>query len=303
MKPTRDVYSLISSDNTANPFKKYGWEVITSDSGVIIQKYSDLLSVIANVSYYNSHYNLFFRGQRGDFINPGGKIHNSIVLPTIYRPPDNQRRLLKEVKELRSKYLQFCEDCLVKSILERKYINNEYFTGFNKLFSYREMKWSILQHYEVCKTPLLDITQSIQTATTFALRNNPNEYGYIYVIALPYITGAISFYTYEEILNIKLASICMPKALRPHFQEAFLIGFFPLSDIRDSLAIFPQSKSMDFSNRIVLKIRITNIDKFWDTHLPTPETMLIPPSDPLSEVCDRVKYELSVEYPHENVFI
>ena len=41
----------------------------------------------------------------------------------------------------------------------------------DRLRRQRILRWSILQHYEICDTPLLDVTQSIRIAASFASRS------------------------------------------------------------------------------------------------------------------------------------
>jgi hypothetical protein len=96
----------------------------------------------------------------------------------------------------------------------------------NKLKKFPELQWSILQHYEVCDTPLLDLKQSLRVAASFALNWTSSE-GYIFVFALPYPNGTISYFSEEELVIVRLLSVCPSEALRPHFQEGYLVGTFP----------------------------------------------------------------------------
>src|SRR5205823_8222919 len=88
----------------------------------------------------------------------------------------------------------------------------------------RYIQWSILQHYEVVATPLLDITQSLRVACSFAQRASRDPTCYVLVLGLPYATNRISINSEEDVVNIRLLSICPPAALRPYFQEGFMAG-------------------------------------------------------------------------------
>ena len=129
--------------------------------------------------------------------------------------------------------------------------------GIEKIKNFSELQWSILQHYRVCATPLLDITQSLRVAASFAL-NSATDKAYIFVFALPYPQGTITYFTEDELLNVRLLSSCPSDALRPHFQEGFLVGTFPSRVKR-------KQPSFDFGRRLVAKIEIPK-KGFWDSN-------------------------------------
>lgn len=57
--------------------------------------------------------------------------------------------------------------------------------GHKELRQKRYIQWSILQHYEVVPTPLLDLTQSIRVACSFAQMRGTDSTCYVYVIGFP----------------------------------------------------------------------------------------------------------------------
>jgi hypothetical protein len=59
------------------------------------------------------------------------------------------------------------------------------------LNKYPEIAWSLLQHYEICDTPLLDLTHSLHVSCSFAFDSNEGETGIIYVLGMPWQTDAI----------------------------------------------------------------------------------------------------------------
>ena len=75
-----------------------------------------------------------------------------------------------------------------------------------KLEKFDELKWALIQHYQQTFTPFLDLTQSTRVAASFALLDNREEYGYVYVFGLPNVNGSISYYVEEEIVLVKLQS-------------------------------------------------------------------------------------------------
>ena len=83
----------------------------------------------------------------------------------------------------------------------------------NKIDGYRDVKrrkliqWSILQHYEVCSTPLLDFTQSLRVACSFAYLNNNSDKAFVFMFGLPYLTNRISLNSEHDIVTVRLLSI------------------------------------------------------------------------------------------------
>ena len=88
----------------------------------------------------------------------------------------------------------------------------------------------------------------------------------------------------EELFNIKLLSICPPKAIRPYYQEGYLAGSFP---IMESL----RSYKLDMARRLVAKFRLK--PPFWDNNFHAiPDDALLPEGDPMKRICDDVKASL-----------
>jgi hypothetical protein len=142
----------------------------------------------------------------------------------------------------------------------------------------------ILQHYEVCSTPLLDFTHSIRVACSFAQRAKKREYVYVFVFGLPYITNRISINSEHDIVNVRLLSICPPDALRPYFQDGYLAG---TEDITNE---YESKMELDFRNRLIAKFQIPNDPKFWGRGFSRlPDSILFPKNDHIETICSRIK--------------
>lgn len=232
--------------------------------------FRELVQSVARIANHNPDYSLFYRGQPKDYKLSSG---SSSFYPTIFRSPGKSLT----GKELTNRYktLNECSSELI-SRLETLEIDN-----LSKLKKFQELPWSILQHYGVCETPLLDLTHSLRVAASFAL-NEAKENAYVFVFAFPYPNGTISYSTEDELLNVRLLSACPSEALRPHFQEGYLIGSFP------SIVIKKQP-SFDFGRRLVAKIEIPK-KGFWgkDFHA-IPENALYPPNDEVESICSEIK--------------
>ena len=126
----------------------------------------------AKLSFKNKDYLLFYRGQTTDFVNKAG---SSTFYPSIYRGDYVLAR------ELAYKFdvLNGLSKSLV-GLFEKNKIE-----GSNELKKRKLVQWSILQHYGVYETPLLDFTHSLRVACSFALIDNPNSFGYVFIFGLP----------------------------------------------------------------------------------------------------------------------
>ena len=60
---------------------------------------------------------------------------------------------------------------------------------------------------------------------------------------LPYITNRISVNSEQDLVNVRLLSICPPDALRPYFQEGYLAGTDEVTTDYDS------KDELDFTKR------------------------------------------------------
>jgi hypothetical protein len=243
-----------------------------------IAKFEDLISLIAELSYLNKEFLLYFRGQKVDFIN----VHNnkSTFYPSIYRAAKG-----KLVKQELNKRFDILESASI--ILAEKFKKNK-IHGYVELVRKKEIQWSILQHYEVCDTPYLDLTQSLRVACSFAVlpdsKGQQPTNAYLYAFAIPYPTNRISINSEHDLINIRLLSISPPSALRPHYQEGFTLG---TTDITHD---YEDKQELDFNNRLVAKFEFQNNDSFWTGNfLPIAETDLYPENDMVLKICDEIK--------------
>ncbi len=246
-------------------------EMLKGDA-LYVDNYHDLIEEIAELSGKNKDILLFFRGQGEDFRNESNE---TTILPTIYR---NIRDF-----EIKLDTLNFASNLLISQI-KKKYDRKP---GVLDLKQKKHLQWAILQHYGVYDTPLLDVTQSIRVACSFATQNG-SEYSYIYIIGMPYYTNRISTNSEDDIVNIRLLSISPPMALRPHYQEAFAIGSEFIRFDTENINEF------DFANRLICKYKIPNNDVFWnksDKHREYPISLdlLLPKEDSMLAICNEIR--------------
>lgn len=256
-------------------------KLVAKREAVKVESFESLIKEVAKLSYTHKDYLLFFRGQEVDHLN---KINTkSTFLPSIYRT--EKGKLSEKECKIRFAILEGASIILIK-LLERNNI-----IGYQDVRQRKEIQWSILQHYEVCATPYIDLTQSLRVACSFATLTNiitgksPDK-GYLYVFALPYFTNRISVNSEHDLINIRLLSICPPMALRPHYQEGCLVG---TTNIAENYKV---KQELDFNRRLVAKFEFKNNDAFWTTlnsSSKIDKDLLSPKNDIVDEICKTIK--------------
>lgn len=242
-----------------------------------IANYRDLVEHVARLSYANRDHLLFFRGQDKDYQS---KADGSTLYPAIYRGDSLPHAEL----EVRFRQLEVAERVLSKLFEEQR------IEGARDVVRKRYIRWSILQHYEVVPTPLLDVTQSLRVACSFAQLASTDPTCYVYVLGFPYPTNRISINSEEDVVNIRLLSICPPSALRPYFQEGYMAG---TPDVGTN---FETKTELDFRNRLIAKFAMPRAQRFWNAGFEaTPKTALYPPGDEVEVLCHEVVAQLQAE--------
>ncbi len=270
----RRIASKIWSHNSKENGEKYSLSEVLKSRPAEILKFRELVKAIADLSYHNPEQVLFFRGQTHDFRkkNREGESVESFY-PTIYRSPG--KPLTREMLQERFKQLE------EKSLRLRAEFKAGGIPGHDKLAKFPELTWAILQHYEVCPTPLLDMTNSLRVAASIAL-NESNGEGYLYVFGFPHPNGSITYSVELELINIRLLSICPPEAQRPYFQEGFLVGTFPTISFR-------RHPNLDIGARLIAKYKLL-LDDFWDKDFHAiPNAALYPTDDQIWRMCAVLK--------------
>ena len=257
--------------------ERLGSEIPAKADAIQVPTYRSLMEHVAQLSYANKDHLLFFRGQGRDYTNKAGA---SSFYPSIYRG----ERLSREELAVRFDVLTGASRRLVDAF-GRKGI-----AGAQEIRRRKYIQWSILQHYEVCPTPLLDFTHSVRVACSFATLDPDGDDAYVYAFGLPYITNRISVNSEQDLVNVRLLSICPPDALRPYFQEGYLAG-------TDEVTTDYESKDeLDFTRRLIAKFRIPRNDAFWDGGFaPIPRSALYPDGDRMLALCDEIRSEIGTE--------
>lgn len=242
-----------------------------------VSTYRELMSYVAKLAYLNKDYLLFFRGQDNDYKNRAGA---STFYPSIYRDDYLASREI----HYRFEILTQASKLLVEAFSVKK------IEGYTEIRRKKYIQWSILQHYGVCRTPLLDFTHSVRVACSFGQLKNRDRHTYVFVFALPYITNRISINSEHDLVNVRLLSICPPDALRPYYQEGYLAG------TEDITAEYESKTELDFKNRLIAKFRIPSGPRFWGKGFSSiPESVLYPRADRIDKLCSSLQVTLKNE--------
>lgn len=248
---------------------------VGKDPGYFISTFRGIVEQVAKLAYLNKDYLLFYRGQKNDYQN---KAESSTFYPTIYRGDYVSQQEL----DFRFDKLESASKILSQLFRENK-IQGQY-----ELRRKKYIQWSILQHYEVTETPLIDLTQSLRVACSFAQLWNKQDTAFVYVFGLPYYTNRISTNSEHDLVNIRLLSITPPEALRPYFQEGFLVGTDDITNEYDNKG------ELDLNNRLIAKFEIPNNDQFWGSDFKRiPESAMYPEGDRIESICKEIKSEVS----------
>jgi len=225
--------------------------------GYPVLSFRDLVAVTAMTALHNSQYEFFYRGQLIDYKDKNKK---TTIYPAICRPEMDASGKLKA--------------SIRTNTIKRRFNNLQEFVSRMSTVepSFVEHAYALIQHYNIMPTPLIDITQSLRVAASFALLDGAKQ-GYVYMFGLPYPHGSISHFIDIGVTLIKLQNAAPYNALRPRYQEGFLVGrlpFRPYKDVGDNLA-----------KRLIGKFLLDNSKgKFWDDIFTLyPHELLFPPGD------------------------
>jgi len=275
-----DLWSF-PDDGPAAKITKSG--AIRKGPGHRVISFLDLATKVAELQFRNRDLVLFFRGQSRDHHNARS---NTTLKPTLFRPVDGKNPSANALVQ-RFEVLRRAERALIERYAEHDLL------GIKRLQRHRILRWAILQHYEVCPTPLLDVTHSLRIAASFAsLSNAAADDAFLFVLGVPNLSGAVTASAEAGLQIVRLSSVCPPAAVRPHIQEGYLLGEYPEISGHDQKELYPHFE-IDFGRRLVAKFRF-DPRELWTKNATFPKVSraaLYPAStdDPLYQLALEVK--------------
>ena len=232
-----------------------------------MHRYTDFVKHVARLAYLNKDQLLFYRGQGAYFKNKAGGV-------TFYPPIYRGDQLERDTVESRFRLLDSASRRL------RELFHKGGIDGYQEVGRKLLIQWSILQHYQVCATPLLDFTHSIRVACSFAQAAATGRKAYVSVFGLPYVTNRISSNSEHDLVVVRLLSICPPAALRPYFQEGYLAGTV------DVTSNYEDKSELDFNRRLVAHFEISASPSFWGADMSrVGDEELFPADDSIRDLC------------------
>jgi len=254
----------------SNTCKNTGQLCVISTSPLVPNNYSELCDLVAKLAYFNRRYVLFFRGQDKEY-----KFKSRF--PTIY--PNYFRKLL--MKQNPADQLKKVLDENSNKLKRKIHVRKIRFHGSFYVVGNELLRFALLQHYEICDTPLIDLTQSLYVAASFALLPpvGEDERGYregiVYVIALPRNNKIYRDDVSDNIFLTNLVGITPPQAKRPYRQEAYSVTSSNLN-----LELIGDISHFDLAGRVVCKFKVNNSDEFWNCGMnPMTREFLLPEDD------------------------
>jgi hypothetical protein len=252
-----------------------------------VGSFLELATKVAELQFRNREHVLLFRGQTKDFRNLKG---NTTLKPTLFRPvvKGSPKLPSEQATTERFEELRRAEQLLVRLYAEKRLL------GIRQLERQRILRWSILQHYGVCPTPLLDVTQSLRIASSIASFEARNL-AFVFVLGVPNLSGAITASAEAGLQIVRLSSACPPSAIRPHLQEGYLLGEYP------DMADYGQKEhyshyEIDFGRRLIAKFCF-DPKSFWkDDTFPKVEKEALYPNkrqDALQKLTLEIKQSIS----------
>lgn len=266
----------------SNGIKSMTSGAIRKEPAYLVRSYMELATKVAELQFRNRDFVLMFRGQSEDYKN---KLGYTSLKPSLLRAKASNMVPKDITISSRFKKLVEAEKALVTQYEMCKFI------GRDRLKRQRILRWAILQHYEICETPLLDVTQSLRIAASFASYQT-NADAYIFVLGIPHISGAITASAEAGIQIVRLSSVCPPAAVRPHIQEGYLLGEYPEFASTEQKLLYEHAE-MDFGRKLIAKFRFKP-DTFWKKSGSFPQIgkkALYPlaSEDPLLELANSVR--------------
>lgn len=275
----QELWSFYSGDSPEAQRAKTS-SVVRQGPGYRVRTFLELATRVAELQFRNRDYVLLFRGQTGDYRNTK---HNTTLKPSLFRPFQSKNPTASKLRE-RFETLQRAEQELVIRYAQQKLL------GVERLKRHQILRWAILQHYEVCPTPLLDVTHSLRIAASFA-SHPATDNAFVFVLGVPNLSGAITASAEAGLQIVRLSSVCPPTAVRPHIQEGYLLGEYP------EMAGYAQKElyhhyEIDFGRRLVAKFCFDPRKLWKNDAFPKVEQDALYPSaddDPLYKLALEVK--------------
>src|SRR6202521_5668488 len=121
-----------------------------------VESFLELATKVAELQFMNRDHVLLFWGQAEDHRNVR---NNTTLKPTLFRPK-SQGNPSPTVLIDRFDDVKRAEQRLARPSHQNQFI------GVGRLERHQSLRWCLLDHYEVCPTPLLDVSHALRIAAS-----------------------------------------------------------------------------------------------------------------------------------------
>jgi len=202
----QEIWSYYAATGEAKRVKDV--TTVRAGAGHRVAAFLELAKKVADLQFRNREHVLLFRGQPADYLS--GK-NLTVLKPSIFRHAipskiPGEAELTRRFDRLKRAEQELVSRYEMAALLKPELVKRQ-----------RILRWSILQHYHVCPTPLLDVTHSLRIAASFGSVGNGDAF--VFVLGVPNLSGAITASAEAGLQIVRLSSVCPPAAVRPHIQE------------------------------------------------------------------------------------
>lgn len=279
---------------------KLSLTALANEPGFDVHSFRELRRKVAFLNVMNKTSYLLYRGQQADYPFAPTILRSRWTMPGSGYPISIAEQRAFYWTELQ----QICDQVTMK--LDGLLPRWRPFKQWPSKPWLRVAPWSVIQHYELWPTPLLDFTSSLRVAASFALgpdseaaRQNRRTEGYLYVNAFDAIAGDLmeDLDDHSGCAVLRLSAVCPPSAERPHLQDGYLVGNpnFSSSDLTPGQPFGPAATLIAKFHLIDAPSNGTS-STFWDEDFPrhTEESLLPTHGDELGEALrEALQYEIA----------
>lgn len=241
-----EIRSFLSSTSISVPAER---KKVIKDDGLLVNSFEELATKVAELAFYNPHHVLLFRGHASSNTNQSSAtdLKPSLFLPVKQRLSKN--RLIQRMLALKEAEVKFF------NLYKEAGLANYQELGRSKF-----KRWALLEHFGVCRTPLLEVSLSLRVAASVASINNSSD-SCIYVLGVPSLGGAMTVDQSGELHVVRLASVFPLTIESHHSRDSYMLGQYTnISDFEtDQFALDFDS---NFADRLISKFRFSP-DLFW----------------------------------------
>lgn len=233
-----------------NHFDRQDPLAIRSAEPYEVSSFSDLVRWSAEIAVANPSFMVLYRGQNNEYKSKD----NALLLPSLYRWKDSKAPSDGEIRSRANILNRACNGLIAR--VKHSDAEDQARCRLDQLEKRPSLCWAILQHYEYCATPYLDVTQSLRIAAMFAFDGcKAGDKPCVYCLGFPFATDKFFRDSNDELMVLRLLSAMPPIAKRAYFQEGYLVG--------SEFDKINYTKNNDVAQRLLAKFALVGDKHEW----------------------------------------